>query len=219
MKHVFFVLVASAMISGCVPTIEGRNEFASSAERRLLREHCKEIAAKGSAKTLLRDIHRDTDEILRLLDEERPESIAGLVRRLKARIQGNTQRLRAVMDPRYTEASFRQTIRWEIGSDEERKLGRPDRWRLRLAKVEAIYHTDGSEDFESDEANQDLLKWVSVKRLPSRAVFVFSRPASSLDLCQMQEPFGMKVRLAFAREDGSEDNERFKLLVKSWREQ
>ena len=215
------ISILALLLCGCVPTIEGKNIFSQKTDASKLKVICEELASIGNASELIDAINQDAQQILTLLNEEDPSSVLAEVKRLKHQIQGNVKTLSALLGPKFTDANFKQEIKWVATKDDyQRFLPVLRQWHLTDSELAAGYDLESGDSFEDGASNKDLLRWTSSRISGSKAIFSFSRPASALQLCQLQNTIGFKARLDFENGDGKHQTHlRVKLIIEPWRKQ
>lgn len=186
MKLSWTLFILMAVLTGCLTKVKGRNTYSNPDSQAQIQLGCQLLRGEGSFPELSKKISSDVRRIDALLEKKSPESQEKEIRRLGSRAIQNSQKLVNLVSSEFGALDYEQKIRWVIGSEDARSL-RPVR-----AHFVSGYHWKGEAPYLEEALRIDFEG--------SQAIVELVRPASLVELCQLQETIVIVLEIEFESE-------------------
>ncbi len=194
-------------LTGCrAPVIQGKSIFLSSSEKTDIGTVCSELAGIGNIKELREQFHRDV-LTLKELAADGSERALQMIPTTAERVRITGENIKALVDPKFTSIDRPQRLAWDLSFPEMGfGAGAEKYWTISHVVIEKIFTWKGEDP--------ELAEFLKLDITRNGVDAIFERPASPLEVCQLQESilFLVKVELDHA---GRKRNFYFKLLAKN----
>lgn len=205
------MLLAALSISlGCIPAPNGKSYFLSESEKVRIEGACEEIDGIGDLRRIRAQIARDMERIKGLLRRHDVTRVRSEVLRLGERVRENSTRMMEILGPEFVEIDSVQSLQWNLAA---RDLGlredKPRYWSIHQVTVEEVYNWQGE--------IRDFKEITFVEWQPKSLTVRLERPASAVEICQLQETLVIQIRVDYKNDYGQARSARYQLLARNLR--
>ncbi len=195
MKNVIALLCLTGMLVGCeAPEIQGQNIYQNQSEMESILKSCERLDKLGNLRDLRSQIHSQMGYLKALINQSAPEE---QVRSLTHKIQKDAQNLNRIIGSKYSSISEIQSLFWDLSSSHLGLSPEAARyWKLADMKIDQIYSWNNE--------TRNIWENLHLSLSENGGGFVsLSRPASLIEICQLQEAMVIVVRAEFVHKQES----------------
>ncbi len=208
MKSVFCTIATTLLLSGCFPSVDGKSIYLSKNEYSKIASECRNLNKIGDYQRVKIKINADVDHVKRLIANDDLQKVKSEIEFLQSRIQKNSDLLIKLLGQENSAVSYTQSLKWVLGAED---LGFKNQgfgaWQIHSAEIVNIYSWNGE--------NKNLIKTVKIDIHPDEVIIRFQRPATLIELCQLQQTIVMHLRVNFQNSSLKIRSNNYKLLAKN----
>lgn len=197
------------MSVGCLPEIKSSYDNKQPAEAAVILEDCRALQGQGDVRLLVSSIRNKKEELINLSNQEMTEEVSAKAHVIAESIQALAGQLINILDSDFTQAKFEQRLRWQIQpQDYKYMLSEYNQANAVIvgASADAVY----SWNAQDEKLRQDVL----ISHDQQSVQVEFRRPASAVELCQLQSLFVIVLKIDLESRY-SKKTLKFKLTTKS----
>ena len=204
------ILGVSLLLSGCFPTV--KNEFLVRPPEDIarLRLDCRELQEVATVADLTKQLHLDTERLLEIGRDPDPSTKLIEAEMIMHRVKEVANQLHEVANSRFSTPDLEQKLIWTLDKRRLEKLlplaapGLP--WHVKEVDIVAAYSWHGQDE--------DLKRAASMTFSPHMVQVVVSRPASLVEICQLQTTNTLILRLQLHTIIGTQEHQ-FQLVTQN----
>lgn len=183
--------------SGCTATIEGQSLRSNPEQAREIVEKCRELKKIGNVAVLSDKIDTEMEAIEEILERADPTKYEVQIKTHAERVRSHTGQLIEVLNSDYAKLDYTQVVRWTITSDFDTPVS---------AKVEKAIIWNGEDEILAGQFD------IKVSRSEVRVQLV--RPASLIELCQLERMMNVILSVTYKDDWGSKATYKYRLKIK-----
>jgi len=191
----FLILLLTCAFSGCVASIEAESIYSSPQHENEVSLQCQELKKIGNVAVLSDQIDAEMNLIEDAIGTVDSDSYDYEIKPHVELIQKYTEQMIGVLNSQFAKIEHTQFLRWNL------KINHPQ-----SAKIDKVVLWNGE--------NAELSKQFQVKIHSQGVTVQLIRPASLIELCQLERLMNAMLSVTTIDEDGTEVNSQYRLKVK-----